>query len=139
MADMIFVKDDALMPSDWTYRCTHCHESISHRNLGLRFCPCCGTEIKKWQSEDEGVWSDEFFEMWDEDDEWKPKWISVEERLPDKCGHYLVFIKDSMWPVCEASFFKASKPFWLDPVEEYERYEGVTHWMELPKPPKEKE
>lgn len=26
---------------------------------------------------------------------------------------------------------------WLDPVEEYDNYRGVTHWMPMPMPPRE--
>jgi hypothetical protein len=66
----------------------------------------------------------------------KPKWIPVSERLPDKCGNYLVVTKFDGDPVHEAVYLKAKKPLWFDPVEEYERYE-VTHWMPLPEPPKE--
>ena len=59
MADMIFVKDDALMPSDWAYCCSKCKRRISRSPMpDLLFCPYCGSEVKKW--DDDGVWWDDF-------------------------------------------------------------------------------
>ena len=64
----------------------------------------------------------------------KPEWISVEERLPDANGTYLV-IGNSGTPHT-AHFYKAfkinGKPFDANFSNRYVRY-----WMPLPEPPKE--
>ena len=64
------------------------------------------------------------------------KWIPVTERLPDCKCHVLV--TDGKF-VGEAAFFPEAiwhsnyfPPTFSDPVEEYEDYRGVTHWMPLP-------
>jgi hypothetical protein len=55
------------------------------------------------------------------------KWISVEERLPEKAGRYLVYCVIGDMPlICGAH---------------YDKYNGFgdddfTHWMPLPEPPK---
>lgn len=66
--------------------------------------------------------------------EGKPQWISVEERLPEEDGNYLVNCSSA---VCESNFSIRREAHWLDPVEEWEKYEDVTHWMALPEPPQE--
>ena len=75
--------------------------------------------------------------LYDKDDE-SPKWIPVEERLPEEKGHYLVYWK-SPWgggdEVHESCFLRNFEyTGWCDPVEEYEEYHP-THWMPLPEPP----
>ena len=57
--DMVFVKDEADMPSDWVYRCSNCKKKISRNKEPYMFyCPCCGSEIKSWN--DKGIWWDDF-------------------------------------------------------------------------------
>ena len=62
-----------------------------------------------------------------------PKWISVEERLPEDCGEVLfvlygrVYLGDYLWN--EAFETPAGSVFFAG--------EAVTHWMPLPEPPKE--
>lgn len=60
-----------------------------------------------------------------------PKWISVEERLP-KSGRYLVITKkgDGMTKVNTATYNDMG--WWT-----YANFGEITHWMPLPKPPKE--
>lgn len=74
--------------------------------------------------------------------EYVPKWIPVEERLPDKSGNYLTAFEDgSAMAVNEFMHPRG----WL--TEEGHKanpngkwyWGGVTHWMPLPEPPKEKE
>lgn len=75
------------------------------------------------------------------------QWISVEERLPDKEGKYLVTIYDRItptvlyfykrYPYCNRGI-RTDRPVWCD----YDNYgygdfeeKSVTHWMPLPEPP----
>ena len=70
-----------------------------------------------------------------------PRWIPVTERLPEKAGHYIVFVelkrngqKISAWT--QVTWFFGD--FLLECPEDEERFvAAVTHWMPLPKPPKE--
>lgn len=57
------------------------------------------------------------------------QWISVEERLPSS-GEY-VLIHDKFGYNQVAVYMEPEK-CWYDAI-------SVTHWMELPKPPKEEE
>ena len=65
------------------------------------------------------------------------EWISVNERLPETYGEYIVFVKNLTGQIfLEKSIFVANYFYkqWL--------FEGwvdnkVTHWMPLPEPPKE--
>lgn len=56
-------------------------------------------------------------------------WISVEDRLPETIGDYIVF-GDGMiaW-----SFFNSSKKWVASGHNHF--YEGITHWQPLPQPP----
>lgn len=58
----------------------------------------------------------------------QPRWISVEERLPEEDGFYLVYgpfiYRDTKW--YDRKNF--SQYFWKH---------DVTHWMPLPEPPEE--
>ena len=61
-----------------------------------------------------------------------PKWISVEERLPDGPGEVLVVLHGCVveaW-YCGDGEFETGSGLVL-------RNDGVTHWMPLPEPPKE--
>ena len=66
----------------------------------------------------------------------QPKWISVEERLPEADGEYLVlkrhnYRKDDGYMAQEvALFLKTREPEWV-----VGNLCEVTHWMSLPKPP----
>ncbi|MDD6937461.1 MAG: DUF551 domain-containing protein [Clostridiales bacterium] len=68
-----------------------------------------------------------------------PRWISVEERLPEQNGIYLAHVVhryckiDSYWRVCIEYF--GIEGTWDSLADIYE----VTHWMPLPEPPKEDE
>jgi hypothetical protein len=78
------------------------------------------------------------------------KWISVEDRLPEN-GRYLVFQKSFIsGGHCDFATFTQcysgllgdpmnGKQLWYKYDGEYGDYEvtNVTHWMPLPKPPKE--
>ena len=80
-----------------------------------------------------------------------PKWISVEERLPEQPGKYLICTKDNpLWgrlidnvwyspcyAGCEDHL--QNRRVWYSYDSEYGDYEirDVTHWMPLPEAPKE--
>lgn len=83
-----------------------------------------------------------------------PAWIPVSERLPEETGTYLVWMK---WDLTEADEEPSAYPVLYDADaegfgwwksyysgetlgwagEDFVRYEGITHWMPLPEPPKE--
>lgn len=71
----------------------------------------------------------------------QPKWIPVMERLPEETNHYLVHIECkcdgellSKWT--QVAWF--CKKFYWEHSHGTEFFEEtVTHWMPLPKPPKE--
>lgn len=83
-----------------------------------------------------------------------PRWIPVTERLPEKTGTYLAWMKwdpteadeePSAYPVlydADAEGFGWWKSYYDGETlgwagEDFVRYEGITHWMPLPEPPKE--
>ena len=78
----------------------------------------------------------------------QPRWISVEERLPETNGEFLVFkhYRDEYKTIGTLSFRKAYKSldlskrgnYWLRYDSEYgdiDMTDVVTHWMPLPEPP----
>ena len=78
----------------------------------------------------------------------QPKWISV-NNPPTECGRYMILFEDGH--CCDAVFDNSIDDGgkfgeWEDiydttvhafMVTEWREYESVTHWMELPKKPKE--
>ena len=80
-----------------------------------------------------------FLEMMKEIEELQaavPKWISVEERLPDVHNHVLVNIPgESPFPTVKEAFLEKNG-LWYSNGFRYNP-EEVTHWMPLPEPPKE--
>ena len=82
----------------------------------------------------------------------KPKWISVEERLPEEDGRYLVFTSSYLIQYVRVlSFAKDGRKvdeydfvsawenvwYWYDSEWGHITTDDVTHWMPLPEPPKE--
>ena len=63
-----------------------------------------------------------------------PKWISVDNRLPEEAGYYLCCIKSSLFPdrvyidilECDKGSFEEGHIY----------TDTVTHWMSLPELPK---
>lgn len=61
------------------------------------------------------------------------KWISVKDMLPEKPGFYLVCVDNEVF---SAEYNpKRKRCSWTDDYEGYCDF-TVTHWMELPEPPK---
>ena len=79
------------------------------------------------------------------------EWISVDDRLPDKKGAFLVYVKTkNKWGgYIKTTWFTTcyegvedhmqGKKIWYDYDSDFGDYEvrNVTHWMPLPDPPKE--
>ena len=61
----------------------------------------------------------------------KQEWISVDERLPERIGKYLVFTVDRRIYICDFI------DHYCDGDAQFDDYK-VTHWMPLPKAPKVK-
>ncbi len=85
----------------------------------------------------------------------KPRWISVEERLPEKPGSYLIYIHDpEVTPEYDcsyvsAAFYDKDEGLWKEEDDvvycadlrcvNRGKVFHITHWMPLPEPPKEAE
>ena len=67
------------------------------------------------------------------------KWISANNKLPEKSGYYLVFFSNGM-PSCKMRVHNWIKDehHWRG-AEAFSMIEGITHWMPLPEPPEERE
>ena len=73
------------------------------------------------------------------------EWISVDDRLPDKDGCYIVTARDEgcscgdgIWydtVVIEAEYYKGEWS-WNENGTEYDITDLVTHWQPMPNPPK---
>lgn len=65
-----------------------------------------------------------------------PKWISVKERLPEEEDEYIVYYGESI--VTTLMYIPSEKRFYG--WDQYPLPEDVvTHWMPLPKAPKEEQ
>lgn len=63
------------------------------------------------------------------------EWISVEDRLPEKSGYYLIFADiDYMGVVLYSAKHKAFNAW--DGFDNARHSIDVTHWMPVPEPPK---
>lgn len=68
----------------------------------------------------------------------QPKWISVDERLPDKSGEVLICVHGYVtvaWYSVNRFETGGGMVFFVD--DHFADGNEVTHWMPLPKPPKE--
>ena len=65
-----------------------------------------------------------------------PKWISVEERLPNIDAEVLIYADEGLYDVAQ---YSGGERFWtLERNPDcWVTASGVTHWMPLPEPPKE--
>ena len=71
------------------------------------------------------------------------EWISVDERLPEKDGRYLVAMKNGDdYHISTRKFKRSDLPIWWKghTYGYWARHTGgVRYWMPLPEPPTEKE
>lgn len=79
----------------------------------------------------------------------KPRWISVEDRLPETTGRCLALFEDGR--VADVGYDECIDDGcrfgeWIDIFEprslgfldsEWNPHDGITHWMPLPEPPKD--
>lgn len=71
-----------------------------------------------------------------------PRWISVEDRLPERKGVFLVAYHPCHWdnisPETEVGIdtFRGGKSM-SNKAWARNKYQRVTHWMPLPEPPKD--
>lgn len=70
----------------------------------------------------------------------KQEWISVDERLPDNDGKYLVAREECGRYSISVRKFRKEVPCWYTGYCGHweRRTNGITHWMPLPEPPKMK-
>ena len=59
----------------------------------------------------------------------RPKWISVEERLPEESGKYIVCTRKKAVYCTAFRFFHGKGYFATDKTTH------ITHWMPMPEPP----
>ena len=65
-------------------------------------------------------------------------WISVKDRLPEDSGFFLCLLDTrSLMPFCCACFNPENDKFYISDAHGGVDVVKVTHWMELPKGPKE--
>ena len=70
----------------------------------------------------------------------QPRWIPVEEKLPDKDGRYLVCDGGDVLEACFSLTGQLRRPEWYTTdCYEDESLDHVTHWVPLPEPPEENE
>lgn len=96
-------------------------------------------KVAEWQ-EDACKWNNEYYHLLDN----KPRWISVEDALPEKNGRYLVrYKRDIVLDYTEVHddearimrFFVGDGwryPFLCQPELRKAEQQTVTHWMALP-------
>ena len=62
-------------------------------------------------------------------------WISVKDRLPEKCGRYLCWFGGNKCVVGAEIETYLPELHGFGSFERYEVYPNITHWMPLPEPP----
>ena len=67
----------------------------------------------------------------------EPKWIPVTERLPETPGEYMVAYHPCYWDRVHDEIKVGLDSFRGKTSWAKKKYKRVTHWMPLPKPPKE--
>lgn len=100
---------------------------------------------KQLYSDEECPRKCDWMDMLEEDAVSVPQWISVEDRLPDVAGMYIVTACDEwcshgegIWydTVVVVAEYSGGCWNWNDNGTDYDIDDLVTHWMPLPEPPK---
>ena len=71
----------------------------------------------------------------------QPHWVSVEERLPDKAGRYLVYGDTYFTPDHNGDvdhYKNIEIGYWNDYAPKIVGRTIITHWMPIPEPPQDK-
>lgn len=69
----------------------------------------------------------------------KQEWISVDERLPNESGYFLVYIPRESAGFRVNAYYYCENETWEDGNGmASSEYYGITHWMPLPEAPKMK-
>ena len=69
-----------------------------------------------------------------------PQWISVKDRLPKLWNDYLAFGYGPTIPAsCFVAVYDPKSNKWYDMHTDWDWSDVITHWQELPEPPKEEE
>lgn len=64
------------------------------------------------------------------------EWISVEDRLPDEAGRYIVAYHPCVWARVNTSVTLVGiESFCGKTAWAQRKYQRVTHWMPFPQPP----
>lgn len=63
------------------------------------------------------------------------EWVSVDERLPETAGEYLVVYHPCYWDDVSAEICVGIDSFRGKTAWAKKKYQRVTHWMPLPAPP----
>lgn len=64
------------------------------------------------------------------------EWISVEDRLPNETGSYLIYVEGSYISSINTAFFIFDERGGVWKAAQAQAYfKNVTHWMPMPKPP----
>lgn len=64
------------------------------------------------------------------------EWVSVEDRLPDTAGEFLVVYHPCYWDKVTSEIRVGIDSFRGKTTWAKRKYQRVTHWMPLPEPPK---
>ena len=118
-----------------------CRQVCEEQEYGCKGCPIALAFDRLTAYEDTGLAPEEVQQM---------RWIPVEERLPEEQGQYIVFadgkVTTDCYCVCEnikrwLSYDGEFNSLYIDPYSSKPTreppYPRVTHWMALPKAPKE--
>ncbi len=62
-------------------------------------------------------------------------WVSVDDRLPNKQGQYLVYIPGEFHDTITTARYAFNRKLPWRGVQAHSAIEDVTHWMELPEKP----
>ncbi|MCP4493289.1 MAG: DUF551 domain-containing protein [Gammaproteobacteria bacterium] len=91
-------------------------------------------ELFNYMSQEHGLLllESEMYEIEDIVLKMQPGWISVDDRLPNTIGDYLIYTDKN---VLMRAYLNRNNHWSGNGLYEY--IEEVTHWMPLPKPPKE--
>lgn len=105
----------------------------NHKNCVFSLDHLCSSALEYIQHLEAGI--DRCYELAKQVESAQPKWISVEEKLPEESVEVLMLFKHNM-----AAGWYGGEGDWYSNTDDgfYASCDGEpTHWMPLPEPPKE--